>query len=56
MSEIKGQLLGIILVLVIFGSVSAVIASLFNATKDEIATRTETIVSDTTDLMTVNGD
>lgn len=47
MSEIKGQLLGIILVLAIFGAVSAGLAAVFAKTSDSIATQVETIATDT---------
>lgn len=36
MSEIKGQLLGILLVLVIFGSVSVALAGVFKTMSDKI--------------------
>lgn len=36
MSEIKGQLLGIIMVLVIFGAVSVTIATLFSTSNEKI--------------------
>lgn len=36
MSEIKGQILGVLLVLAIFGSVAGVMISMFNNTTNEI--------------------
>lgn len=36
MSEIKGQLLGIILVLVVFGAISVAMASVYKATGEQI--------------------
>ena len=41
MSEIKGQLLGIILVLMIFAVVSGVIASVFKSASDNITLKAE---------------
>ena len=41
MSEIKGQLLGIVLVIMIFAVVSTTIASIFVDTKDTIAFRAQ---------------
>ena len=39
MSEIKGQLLGIILVLVIFGTVSVAVAQVFKSSKEKMVTQ-----------------
>ena len=51
MSEIKGQLLGIIMVLLIFGTVSGVVAGVFATLKNTIASKSENMVSDVqTDL------
>ena len=38
MSEIKGQLLGIILTLMVFAAVSVTVASLYNATAEKVTT------------------
>lgn len=54
MSEIKGQILGIVLVLVIFGAVSAAIATVFNTTTSAVTEKSKTIVSDTEGLLTVS--
>lgn len=39
MSEIKGQILGVLLVLAIFGSVAGVMISMFNNTTNEIESK-----------------
>lgn len=39
MSEIKGQLLGIILTIVVFGATSLVLAQTFANTSDQVATQ-----------------
>ena len=39
MSEIKGQLLGIILTIVVFGATSIVLAQTFKNTSDQVATQ-----------------
>ena len=41
MSEIKGQLLGILLVLVVFGAVSATLAGVFTKTANQISEKSE---------------
>ncbi len=38
MSEIKGQLLGIILTLMVFAAVSVTVASLYNSTAEKVTT------------------
>lgn len=43
MSEIKGQLLGLVLVLVIFAAVSAGLATVFTSTAGQITTKSENI-------------
>lgn len=43
MSEIKGQLLGIILVLTIFAGVSAAVIAIFNSMTEKIQTKVENI-------------
>ena len=45
MSEIKGQLLGIILVLVIFGSVSVAVAQIFKNSKTKMTSEASEITS-----------
>ena len=39
MSEIKGQLLGIILVLIVFGAISVTMATVFKSTAGQVAER-----------------
>ena len=46
MSEIKGQLLGIILVLVVFGAISVTMATVFKKTGADIAERAEDPAAD----------
>ena len=46
MSEIKGQLLAIILVLVIFGGISVAVARIFNQTADQVAEKAEDLGKD----------
>ena len=43
MSEIKGQLLGIILTIVVFGGISVVLANVFNNTSNKVVRYTENI-------------
>lgn len=43
MSEIKGQLLGIILVLMVFGAVSVGLATVFKKTTDTVVEKANTI-------------
>ena len=45
MSEIKGQLLGIILVLVIFGAVSAAVAQIFADSRAKMETEAGSVTS-----------
>ena len=52
MSEIKGQLLGIILVLVIFGGISLAMASVFSKTADQVAERSEDLGKDAEVIVT----
>ena len=49
MSEIKGQLLGIILVLMVFGVVGAAIKGVFNTMKDSVEETVQTVTNDLTD-------
>lgn len=46
MSEIKGQLLGIVLVLMVFGAVSATVAGIFATTRDTISMKANNITKD----------
>lgn len=46
MSEIKGQLLGIVMVLLIFGTVSGVVAGVFAKLKNTINSRSEDMITD----------
>ena len=46
MSEIKGQLLGIVMVLLIFGTVSGVVAGVFAKLKNTITNKSTTMISD----------
>ena len=55
MSEIKGQLLGILLVLVVFGSVSVAVASAFKGISDKITEKAENPESDAAAEFTDNG-
>ena len=41
MSEIKGQLLGVILVLVIFGGISVAMATIFKNTAGQVSSKSE---------------
>ncbi len=56
MSEIKGQLLGILLVIAIFGVVSAALISIFNNLVDTVASEVDeiqtSIIAIKTDLLT----
>lgn len=53
MSEIKGQLLGIILTIIVFGATSVVLAETFKETSDEVASQSS---SETTQIPTaLNG-
>ena len=45
MSEIKGQLLGIIMVLVIFGVVSAAVAQIFADSKSKMTTEAGSVTT-----------
>lgn len=49
MSEIKGQLLGIILVLMVFGVVGGTLKSVFNGMADTVSETVETIEDDVAD-------
>lgn len=53
MSEIKGQLLGIILLLIVFASVSVGIASVFNTAKTTMTEKATQVVDDTETLLSV---
>ena len=53
MSEIKGQLLGVILVLVIFGSVSVAIAQIFKNSATKMTTEANNITQEAEE--TLNG-
>ena len=46
MSEIKGQILGIILVLAIFGAIGAALKGVFSSMKDSVVEQVETITND----------
>lgn len=46
MSEIKGQLLGIVMVLLIFGTVSGVVAGVFAKLKNTISSQSENMITD----------
>ena len=46
MSEIKGQLLGIVMVLLIFGTVSGVIAGVFVRLKNTINSQSQNMITD----------
>ena len=46
MSEIKGQLLGIILVLVVFGAISVTMATVFKKTGAQIAEKADDPAAD----------
>lgn len=54
MSEIKGQLLGIVMVLIIFGSVSAAVATVFAKTRDSITAKANNLTDNFEDLLTAN--
>ena len=54
MSEIKGQQLGIILVLAIFGIVGAALKSAFTNMKDTVVEQVETISSEVGATLTFN--
>ena len=54
MSEIKGQLLGIILVLAIFGIVGAALKSAFSKMNDNIVEEIVTVSSDVGTTLTFN--
>ena len=54
MSEIKGQLLGIILVLVIFGTVSVAVAQIFKESKDKMNEQATDIVDGAEDALTAS--
>ena len=45
MSEIKGQILGVILVLTIFGAVGAALKGVFDSMKNHVVESVETITS-----------
>ena len=46
MGEIKGQLLGIILTIMVFGGVSAVVATVYNTTADKVTRYAENVEND----------
>ena len=46
MSEIKGQLLGIVMVLLIFGTVSGVVAGVFVKLKNAINSQSQNMITD----------
>ena len=46
MSEIKGQLLGIVMVLLIFGTVSGVVAGVFVKLKNTINSKSNTMITE----------
>ena len=52
MSEIKGQLLGIIIVLMIFGAVSAAMIAMFNSFTQSVSDNVAVIVSETNSILT----
>lgn len=43
MSEVKGQILGVILTVVLFGTISAVLMTIFNTLSDKVVEETEEI-------------
>lgn len=51
MSEIKGQLLGIILVLMVFGIVGGALKGVFSEMKDKVVESVENIEDDIDDSM-----
>lgn len=62
MSEIKGQLLGIIMVLIIFGAVGGVLGALFGESTNKIIDKSENLtkpfedaVTGSADLLSYNG-
>ncbi|MBO7614353.1 MAG: hypothetical protein J6T15_01430 [Bacilli bacterium] len=54
MSEIKGQLLGIILVLAIFGIVGAALKSAFTNMKDTVVEQVENVSTSVGTMLTYN--
>lgn len=54
MSEIKGQLLGLVLVLLIFGAVSLSVAAVFRDSADKVTENYDGITSGATDVLSVN--
>lgn len=56
MSEIKGQLLGIILLLTIFATVSVGIATVFATTRDAMVEKSENVADAAEQVLTVNDD
>ena len=54
MSEIKGQLLGILLVLIVFGAVSVSMATVFSSTAAQIAEKSEDLEDTVNDAFTNN--
>ena len=51
MSELKGQLLGIILVILLFGGVATILASAFKTTASKIQTNATVVFDDASDVL-----
>lgn len=51
MSELKGQLLGIVMVIIVFGAVSTAIATLFYNSRDKIVENSATLTKDAEDVL-----
>ena len=56
MSEIKGQLLGILMVLLVFGAVSGVITGIFYNLRTTIKNKSDTMVEDFEDALSFKGE
>ena len=55
MSEIKGQLLGIILTIIVFGATSVVLAETFHNTNDEVVSQSASETSQINDAINGTG-
>lgn len=55
MSEIKGQLLGIILTVMVFAAISVTIAALYKGTANQVTERSENVADAVDTVLTNNG-
>lgn len=54
MSEIKGQLLGILLVLMVFGAISGAVIAIFNNMAKQIENSVSNVINDSTSKTSIH--